>query len=193
VNQSKLTQTVNATQTQLNRAFGQLPLRFERNQGQADATVEYLARGPGYGLFLTRHEAVLQLRRAAERNAAAQVRMRLLGMTPDPLITSCAPLAGQSHYFLGNQPQQWHTGTAAYARVKYNAVYPGIDLLWYGNQQQLEYDFQLSPGAQPQRIKLAFEGAEHLALEADGTLHLQLAAGTLRLLKPRAWQAVDGV
>lgn len=192
VSQSRLTQTVSATQTQLNRTFGQLPLRFERNQGQTDATVEYLARGPGYGLFLTRREAVLQLRRGGEQNTATQVRMRLVGANPDPLITGYAPLGGQSHYFLGNQPQRWRTGIAAYAQVKYSSVYPGIDLLWYGNQQQLEHDFLLAPGAPPQRIKLAFEGTKQIALEADGALRLQLADDALHLLKPRAWQEIDG-
>jgi hypothetical protein len=150
--------------------YGQLPLRFEANQGQTAASVRFLARGNGYALFLTETEAVLKLR-GTERGRpldepasppstvvsrpphSALLRMRLVGANSKIRTQGLDQLPGQTNYFIGNEPRAWRGGVAGFARVKQEQVYPGIDLVWYGNQQQLEHDFLVAPGAQPQRIR----------------------------------------
>src|SRR6185436_13199778 len=169
--------------------YGKLPLSFEANQGQTSAQVKYLSRGAGYTFFLTATEAVMELRSAdagstsmgnAQNSLDAQpkvrtpqsaaqsglqsatLRMRLAGANPNPRITGADELPGKSNYFLGSDAKAWKTDVPNYARVKYEGVYPGIDVVYYGNQQQLEYDFHLAPGADPKRIRLSLAGARKL-------------------------------
>jgi uncharacterized protein (TIGR03437 family) len=168
--------------------YGQLPLRFEANAGQADPRVRFLSRGSGYALFLAADEAVLKL--GGARPAVA--RMKLAGANPRPRAVGVDPLEGRSNYFLGNDPRRWRTNVANFARVKYESVYPGVDLVWYGNQQQIERDFILAPGADPRRIEWAFEGARDVTIAADGSLILEVEGGELRLRKPLAWQEAEG-
>src|SRR5439155_27330908 len=151
-------------------AFSTLPLRFEGNLGQTDGTVQFISRGPGYTLWITATEAVLALRSAAEKNGASQtvLRMRLEGSNPAPLVSGLEPLPGKANYFLGNDPEQWRTNVPTYAKVKYEQVYSGVDLIYYGSQRQLEYDFVVAPEANPQAIGLSFEGADALAVDAHG-------------------------
>jgi hypothetical protein len=170
-----------AATEQLAQQYGQIPLSFEANQGQADAQVKFLAHGQGYGLFLTPIEAALTLSRPAYAGAAAVVdvalHLRLVGATATPQVTGVDRLAGVSNYFVGNDSHQWHTGVPTYAKVAYHAVYPGVDLIYYGNQQQLEYDFDLAPGADPHLIRLAFDGAEGLTADGNGNLIVHTAGG----------------
>src|SRR5262249_31144273 len=135
------------------RNYGQVPLSFEANGGQTDPRVRYLARGNGYSLFLTDREAVLALRRKStakargktqDGNAPAQtdiVRMQLIGAAGKPHVTGADPLAGTVNYFVGSDSSKWRTGVPTYGKVRYANVYPGVDLVYYGNQRQLEYDF----------------------------------------------------
>ncbi len=124
-----------ATKARIVEAYGKLPLSFEANQGQTDGRVKYLARGPGYTLFLTPTEVVLVLRSQSSRTA---LRMRLVGAIPHPTIVAVDQLPGKSNYFIGNDPTKWRTNVPNYARVKYKEVYPGVDVIYYGNQRQLE-------------------------------------------------------
>jgi hypothetical protein len=103
------------------------------------------------------------------------------------------PLPGKVNYFLGKDPGQWRTGVPIYAKVRYAQVYPGVDLLYYGHQQQVEYDFALAPGADPKAITLLIEGVEALEVDGHGDLMLQTRAGPLRMPKPRIYQERDGV
>ena len=227
-------------------AYGKLPLHFELNQGQADPQVKFLARGPGYTLFLTRTEAVLALRHSgaedqdpktinleeaeysARRGQPADywrnvldepsiettvLRMRLIGANLEPRITGLDPLPGKSNYFLGNDPSKWRTNVPHYARVRYEEVYPGIDLVYYGTNQskrngdparpelgrrassagrQLEYDFVVAPGADPASIRLRFAGADKLTLDTDGNLTLHVAGGDVALQAPLIYQEING-
>ncbi|HZS09589.1 MAG TPA: SBBP repeat-containing protein [Blastocatellia bacterium] len=203
----------NAAPARLGESFGRLPLRFEANQGQTDARVRYLARGSGYGLFLTDNEAVVRLRgsecgtrnaltagpasgadnpQSAICNPQSVVRMKLVNASPQPRVTGLDDLGSRSHYLIGSDAKQWRTGVRNFARVKYEAVWPGIDLVWYGNQQQLEHDFVVAPGADPRRIRLAFSGAQSMEVDGQGALLLKTEGGTLRLLRPVAWQEVGG-
>jgi hypothetical protein len=183
-----------------------LPLRFEANQGQSHPTVKFLSRGRGYTLFLTPEEAVLAVMgrpHAAgtadvtpagssgtpSRNAA--VRIRLVDGAPNPKVSGVEKLSGGSHYFLGNDSSAWKANIPGYAKVKYQAVYPGVDLVYYGNDGRLEHDFLLAPGADPDAIQIAFEGIEGLEIEASGDLLLRTSVGELRMQKPRAFQQQD--
>src|SRR5574341_486339 len=176
--------------------YGKLPLIFEVNQGQTDPGVKFLSRGPGYGLFLTQNEAVLALTRTTKAKEdqieATLVRMQLVGAKPKPNIIGLDPLPGKSHYFIGNDPKQWRTNAAQFGKVKYRSVYPGIDLVYYGNQQQLEYDLVVAPGADPKRIRLAFQGVKTITIDKDGQLVLDTGDGTVIQHKPIVYQEING-
>ena len=195
--------------------YGVLPLSFEANRGQIDPQVKFLSRGSGYTLFLTRGaEAVLVLRKPTAKRDPLQpaalesmpatlnpdaagppaiVRMKLVGGNTSPRVEALDELPGKANYFIGNDPRKWHTNVPTYAKLRYREVYPGVDLLYYGNQQQLEHDFIVAPGADPRSITLNLAGAEKLSLDPQGTLVLGVKDGELRLDKPHIYQEVDGV
>ncbi len=167
-------------------AYARLPLGFEANQGQSDARVKFLARGSGYGLFLTEEEAVLVLQSAGKDSSV--VRMHLAGADPTARVDGTDQLPGKSNYFIGNNPAKWHRNVPQFARVRYQRVYPGINLEYYGNQGRLEYDFEVAPGADPQQIALRFEGPRKLALDAAGNLVLATGGGEVRYEAPQVYQ-----
>jgi hypothetical protein len=195
-------------QRRANEAYGKLPLSFEANQGQTDARVKFLSRGAGYNLFLTSTEAVLSLERSRiagetqgrrdKESARAPndvLRMKLVGANPTPRIEGYDALPGKSNYFIGNNPKKWRANVSTFARVRYGEVYPGVDVVYYGNQRKLENDFIVAPGTNPGVIALAFDGASKLSVADDGSLVLALAGTTsdVRLQKPVIYQLVDGV
>jgi Beta-propeller repeat len=197
----------------ISETYGKLPLSFEANQGQTNPQVKFLSRGDGYSLFLTNNEAELALtkpakaspfeaaaqRKPIEKSAAfaqkaqsAVLRMRLVGANSGAKITGQNELPGKVNYFIGNDPEKWRTNVATFAKVRYEEVYSGIDLVYYGNQRQLEYDFVVEPGADPTRIRLAFTGAKKMRLEKDGGLVVQTAVGSVRWNKPIVYQEING-
>ena len=172
-----------------------MPLFFEPNQGQTDPQVKFLARGSGYGIFLTTNEAVLKLQPSAvshqpsgtaKPEAASVIRMRLEGGSASASVYGSDQLPGKSNYFIGNDPSRWRRGIPQYGRVEYKAVYPGIDLIYYGNQGHLEYDFHVAPAADPKQIALAFDGAT--ARIDGGDLVLATEHGDVRFQAPRVYQ-----
>jgi len=188
--------------------YGKLPLAFEANHGQADPSVKFLSRGSGYSLFLTGSEAVLALGRP-DRKAIAEgrvskpvacgaaqdsVRMKLAGATASHAVTPTgeAELPGKVNYFIGNDPTKWHSDLPTYAKVRYRQVYPGVDLVYYGNQRQLEYDFIVAPRADAKAIQLQFSGAKKLALNADGDLAVSATNGAIAFHKPAIYQLKNG-
>jgi len=194
---------------QAQASYGKLPLSFEVNQGQTDAQVKLLARGQGYTLFLTPTEAVLSLKKpqakaeaspssirsssAASETIGTVLRMRLIGANSAPKIVGREPLPGRVNYLIGKEPGKWHTQVPIYGKVAYEGVYPGVDLVYYGNQGQLEYDFVVSPGADPQQIELAFQGADNIGLNPAGELVLHAQKGDIRMHKPVIYQEIDGI
>jgi uncharacterized protein (TIGR03437 family) len=160
-------------------------VHFEANQGQTDPSVHFLARAPGFTLFLTDREAVVTL-------GSSHLRMRLAGSNPAPRITGEGRQPGVSHYLKGPDPVRWTTGVARYDRVRYEQVYPGVDLVYYGNERHLEYDFVVAPGADPRRIRMRFAGTRRLWLE-NGDLLLETPAGILRQRQPVLYQEHAGV
>src|SRR5581483_576828 len=115
----------------------------------------------------------------------------LAGATATSQLSGFEPLPGKSNYFIGNDPAKWRTGIPQFARVRYASVYPGIDLVFYGNQGHLEYDFQVAPGADPSQAEVEFHGAQGLELE-DGALVIRTAKDSIRLEAPRVYQEIDG-
>ncbi|MBS1810796.1 MAG: SBBP repeat-containing protein [Acidobacteria bacterium] len=181
-------ETSNAT-ARLQENYGQVPLHFEANHGQVNEQVKFLTRANGQNLFLTPKEAVVELK---QKDRASALHMKLIGAAQNPVVKGEQQLEGTSNYFLGNDPHQWRTNVSTYARVKYESVYPGVDLVYYGNQQQLEYDFVVAPGADPNAIKLSFAGAEKMRLDDAGNLVLETASGTVKQHKPIIYQEVEG-
>jgi Beta-propeller repeat len=184
------------TRARVSEAYGRLPIRFEENAGQAGAEVKFLARGGGYNLFLTQSEAVLRLPRLRSRSdadAQSVVRMKLIGADPAPRMEGLDRLPGRSNYLIGRDESRWRRNVASFAKVRYRSVYPGIDLIYYGNQRQLEYDFVVAPGADHQMIRLGFDGADQIEIDAQGDLVLQTDNGEVRQRKPLAYQEADGV
>ena len=176
------------------------PLRFEENVGQVKGPeardVRYVSRGSAYTLFLTSTEAVLDCgQRANGRHSGQQpvvLRMRLSGGNYVRSLAGMDELPGKSNYFIGNDPSQWHTQVANYARVAEKGVYPGIDLVYHGHEGQLEYDFEVAPEADPGRIRVALEGAQGLRLDAHGDLLVKVEGGELRFRQPVAYQRASG-
>jgi hypothetical protein len=165
--------------------FGVRPLAFEENRGQTDGRVRFLARSNGYGLFLTPDEAVLSLR-------GEILRLRWEGATARPRVSGEGELPGKSHYLLGNDPAKWRTGIPSYGKVRYQDLYPGVDLVFYGNPRQLEYDFVLAPGADPRTVRLAVSGADRMEIDPAGDLVLHLGGREARLKKPVSYQETNG-
>ena len=172
--------------------YGNLPIRFEVNVGQAPSEIEYLARGDGYTVALTQGAAILGLRSArAHSAAAARLRLSLLHARTQPQLLPERQQTSVSNYFVGSDPSKWHSNIANYAAVRYAQVYPGIDWVVYGNPRQLEYDFVVAPRSDPRRIALRIDGAKSLSLDDNGDLLVKVRGVTLRQLKPVVYQSAD--
>jgi hypothetical protein len=192
-------------------AYAKVPLSFEANVGQTDPRVKYVAHGDGYNLFLTPGEAVLSLDRAAKREslkttlalhrkakarpvntAPTVLRLQLLGANEHTSLTGLERLPGQTNYLTGSDPRLWRTNVPNYTRVKYDQVYPGVDLFFYGHDQQLEYDFVVAPGADPKAITFNVAGVDRLEVNDAGDLLLIAAREQVRQRKPVIYQEVNG-
>lgn len=174
-------------------------LTFEANHGQTDPRVHFFSRGKSYALFFTGNEALLALRKHGHSDQPTQVRLKLRGSNAAPSISGLGELAAKSNYFIGSDPSRWSTNVPTFARVRYQNVYPGIDLVYYGNQRQLEYDFVVAPGADPKAIRLDIRStarqlsskASSLHVNAEGDLVLPTAAGDVAFRKPVVYQIDD--
>lgn len=180
-----------------------MPLAFEPNQGQADRSASFLTRGDGYGVFLRGNEAVIALARKRGTSAGAHgshqeargnwslLRMKLVGANPHPAVAGGDELPGRTNYIIGNDPSKWRTAVPHFGKVSYNSVYPGVDLVYHGNGANLEYDFVVSPGSDPQQVRLRYEGAEHVAIR-DGALVLRTSEGEVLQKSPVVYQDIAG-
>ena len=185
--------------------YGKLPLSFVSNQGQTDRSVNFLARGKGYSLFLTSTAATFVMRNQSSAkvddrapgvttsNSSAVLRMKIVGGNANAEVKGTDELAGKVNYFVGNDPTKWRTNVPTFSRVQYSDVYDGVDLVYYGNQRQLEYDFVVAPGKDARAIALEFSGAKHVDVEAaTGDLLVQVGEKTIRQPKPFVYQDTDG-
>jgi Beta-propeller repeat/Abnormal spindle-like microcephaly-assoc'd, ASPM-SPD-2-Hydin len=177
-------------------AYRRLPMSFEPNVGQTNQRVEYLTRGPGYNLFLTADEAVLALEQPVlispdhptSTRAQSVLRIKLVGGNPGVKLTGEDELPGKSNYFIGNNPQAWHTDVPTYAQVRYHGLYRGVDAVYYGRQGDLEYDFVMAPGADLRQVRFRIEGAKQVRLDEGGNLLLRTQQGVVTLRSPQAYQ-----
>ncbi len=164
--------------------YGELPLSFEPNWGQAAPEVRFSARGADYGLFLTSTDAVLTLTRPGsdagpgrQGRTTDTVRMSLLGANADAPVAGGELLSGRVNYLKGADRSRWLTDVPTYGRVSYRGVYPGVDLDYYGRQGHVKYDFLVAPGTDPEIIRLAISGVQALSLDPDGNLLLDTPGG----------------
>ena len=166
------------------------PLSFEPNRGQMEGGAQFIARGAGYHLELDGSGSKMVLRSGGK---SAELRTVLLGSNTKVELRGDAALPGHSAYFRGNDRSRWITGIPTYRQVKASGVYPGIDVVYHGNQSQLEYDFVVHPGANPARIHLQFDGATGLRTDSEGNLIVATAAGDLVEHRPVMYQTIAGV
>jgi photosystem II stability/assembly factor-like uncharacterized protein len=180
-----------ATAPQSAETLSKLPLAFEKNQGQAAPATDFLARGAGYSVALSRGNAHITLRRDKDSMPAA-VDLRLVGARSNPSAAGSKPLAGKVNYFIGNDPARWRADIPTFGRVEYANVYRSIDLAYYGNQGRLEYDFIVAPGADPAAIRIAAGGARRIQVDGGGNLVLETEGGEARFLRPVTYQEIAG-
>ena len=182
--------------------YGKLPLTFESNRGQAAPQVNFISRGPGYRACLTSNGMVLSLR-AGQVNASstnhkpsnvkrASIQFQLIGSAPNPQVVGENQQPGVVNYFIGNNPNRWHRNVPTYGQIRYKNVYPGIDLIYYGSHQQLEYDFAVAPKADPRQIKFTITGASNIHVASDGALVLGTNNGELHFQAPVIYQERNG-
>jgi len=165
-----------------------LPLTFEENIGQAAGEqVEFIARGSNYSLFLESSQAVMKLNRPGAGSPVTLI-ITLAGAATSAPMSAEEKLVGVSNYFMGSDPAGWRTGVPHYAKVRTRDVYPGIDLVYYGNQNELEFDLEVEPGADPSGIVLALEGASGIRVDDHGDLLADLGQGSVRLRRPDIYQ-----
>ena len=172
-------------------AYGKLPISFEPNLGQTDARFNFLARGNGYTLLLTPTGATLGLS-GTKKTSRSQMTIELVRGNSTAQAEGLEAMPGKSNYLLGNDRAKWHTNVANYAKVRYRDVYRGVDMVYYGNQRQLEYDLVVSPGADPSVIQLAFSGVQSMRIGPEGDLLLRVKDGEVRQHKPVVYQESDG-
>jgi hypothetical protein len=168
-----------------------LPMVFEPNRGQAPAETRYVLRGGVLeGEF--QNDGV-RLTLSSSKKTTQQVKMRLVGSRKETAITGDGTLQGHTNYLVGNDPKQWLRGLPNYSEVRYSQIYPGTDLLFYGNGGSLEHDFEVRPGADPRRIAFQLDGADSVALDEEGNLKIKLAGGAVTFGRPNAYQTVAGI
>jgi hypothetical protein len=188
-------------------SYGNLPLSFEANGGQSGNSVKFISRGNGYVLYLSSTDAVLNFMHFSSSQkdptemgqdtlgaipaANEAIRIKLHKSNPNPKVTGLEELPGKSNYFRGNDPAKWRTGIPNYSKVRMEGVYPGIDLIYYGNQRQLEYDWIVNPGAEPKTIRFEVESKTDPKIDSEGNLLLD-ENGEARLSKPFIYQQRNG-
>jgi Beta-propeller repeat/Abnormal spindle-like microcephaly-assoc'd, ASPM-SPD-2-Hydin len=173
--------------------YGKLPLAFEPNLGQSNGQAKYLAHGDGYSLFLASDEAVLVLGRSSKNKSGLHaqsnvLRMQLVGANQAALFSAIDELPGKANYFLGRNPDGWHTDVPTYRKIAERGIYPGVDLVYYGTQRQLEYDFVVAPDADVAPIRLEIQGGQNLRIDSQGQLVVATSGGNVLLRKPVAYQ-----
>src|SRR2546428_8499246 len=170
----------------------QIPLAFEANAGQTDPEVKFLARGAGYGAFLTPTGVVLALP-VADKGEPAALRIAFAGARRKATLTGLDELPGKANYFTGSDPARWRRDVPTFARVRARQVYRGVDVVYYASQSRLEFDFVVAQGADPSVIALAVEGAGGIEIAPDGDLIVRAAGGSGRPPKAGVYQDGHGV
>lgn len=169
--------------------LGGLPLWFEATPGQADS--QYVAHGRDSEFMISPAGTEMILREAGGKTVTA--RMQFVGANPYAEISGEAALGGKINYLIGNDPTRWQSDVPAFGQVRVDKIYPGINVVYYGNQQLLEYDFDIAPGAQPETVAIRFSGADKVAVNAQGELVVKLDGREVIQHQPVAYQTFGGV
>ena len=168
----------------------EIPMSFEANDGQEDLRVKYSSRAQGYRVFLTEDGATFAFG-ADTRSPVSFVTMKLKGANRNPRVTGIEKLPGTTNYFLGQDPSRWKRNVANYSKIEYQNVYPGVDLLYYGKDQELEYDFIVHPAARPSDIRISVSsvgGTQTAQIDSNGELTLRARDREVHLHRPTAYQ-----
>ena len=173
--------------SKLREWIAKLPLAFELNRGQASPAIRFLAKRSGSELLLSSTEAVIRL-----RDVEHPFTVKFKGVSPRANIKGVDQLPGYCNYFRGNNPAKWQTNVPTFSKVVYEGIYPGINLTYYGNGNELEYDFDLAPGADPDAIRLVFDSHVRPRVAANGDLVLRARGAELLHRKPVVYQVIDG-
>ena len=204
----------------LRENYGHLPLSFEPNQGQADPQIKFLARGSGYGLFLTdkgvilsflKHQMIIppkssrgshiKLPKLPSTAPPDVLRLSLTGANSGASFEGSEELPGVSNYLIGKDSTQWHRNISHYSKVRIHDIYPGVDMVYYSNpvdgsaganRGKLEYDFVVNPGADPKVIRMKYDGTKASQVDASGNLQLSLGGRKVSLLAPSVYQGEEG-
>ena len=199
-----------ALEQRVRGALATAPLQFEENVGQAGADAKFLARGGNFMLALTPSEADMSIHTPHHREkrppqlgpegvgwadamaASALVRLEFRGGNPETRLSGVNAQPGKINYIRGQDPKIWRRNVPHFARVRYQGLYPGVDAMFYGDQRQMEFDFDVSPGADPSAIRLHVDGAASVELTDDGGLEAKTSAGVVSLLAPKLYQEKAG-
>ena len=210
-----------ATMVQVQEAYGKLPLYFIQNNGQMDEKVKFYEKGSGHTIFFTK-EGVYILLTSGEKSERRDrssglsniltspllgkgqgvddtggitsefVKFTFLDANPDPEIITEGLQEGRVNYFTGKDPGNWKTNIPTYQAVLYKEVYPGIDIKFYGNNRQMEYDIIVKPGADPDVVKFSCEGIKDLRITNEGNLEIILMEGSIIQKTPLIYQEIAG-
>lgn len=152
--------------------YFKLPMHFEENKGQTSELVKFLTRGQKYTFYFTPQEIVMDLQN--ERNVSYALSMQFVNLSPSCKLIGIEELAGKSHYFIGKDHKNWLKDIPHFSKISYQNIYPGIDVVFYGNQQQLEYDIKVAPGSDPKAIRMKIDGSKDLSVDDNGNLKIQI-------------------
>ncbi len=162
-----------------------LPIVFEKNVGQAPSAYPFLSH---YGTTEVLFSGAGVDMHVPDGKRRARIGFRLLGARPDIAPEAGAPVSSVTNYLIGNDSSRWMHGIPNLSQVVYHMVYPGIDLVFHGNGDQMEHDFRIAAGATPETIQFSIEGEQKIELDALGNLQISLADGKLVFQKPLAYQ-----
>ena len=214
--------TVTSRVAQAASNYGNVPLMFEANQGQADGQIKYMLHGKSYSVYLTTSGMLLSLHpsgtvpsvdapsaqvstrdrqhispihqreRVLKEAKSAILAIDLVGASRNPRILGEEPLSTKVNYFIGRDPRKWRRNVPTFGRIRYSNVYPGIDLVYYGNNHKIEYDFDVAPGADATKIEFSVAGADTLAVDSEGNLILTKDGTKLQFQMPLIYQTIEG-
>ena len=192
---------------QFSKTYGQIPMHFEENNGQFNDSVKFMSKGIGYTLFLTENEALFLFQNRTSRskmydgkynldsdvkNEFTSMSIKLDNANIPNTLKGVDQLESISNYFIGNDKSKWRSDIPNYKKVYYSEVYSGIDLVYYGNQKQLEYDFIVTPFSDPKQISLSIEGADSKVIDGDGNLLLNKNGNQVVFDAPIVYQNING-
>ena len=173
--------------------FFDMPLYFEKNEGQIHENYQYLTRCQGRVLYFATEEVRIFLPKDKEAETMSALKIQFVGANPHSILKGIDEQECKSNYFFGTDPAKWHTDISNYTKISYQNLYPGIDALFYGSSKQLEYDICVAPGTNPNNFRMRLEGSKELAVDKEGNLQILMDDGQIvQMQKPFIYQMIEG-